>query len=184
MSEDYVLPLTRSEEAGKKAVRLVRAAVRIALIMPGNDERTSKCLFVRHQAKGLELPGGAIEFGETPLQAGLRELSEEAGIQLPSTHPLTLVTMRPVVDHRGGGWLDIIYGTIVRPYQIETRQEAELPVQWLTVEEVVAQVNQQLSSYTASLEALSASQQWNNLFVSQQYPLFMQNKRERNDSQF
>src|SRR5579859_6644004 len=143
MSETYVLPLTRAEEVGKKPVRLVRAAARIALVMQGSDELTSKCLFVRHQTKGLELPGGAIEFGETPLQAGLRELSEEAGIQLSATHPLTLVTMIPVIDHRGGCWLDIIYRTVVRPDEIETQQDAELPVQWLTVEEIVEQVDQQ-----------------------------------------
>lgn len=166
MSEGYILPLTRAEEAGKKPVRLVRAAARIALVMSESDNETSKCLFVRHQTKGLELPGGAIEFGETPLQAGLRELSEEAGIQLSATHALTLVTMIPVVDHRGGCWLDIIYGTAVRSYEIETQQEAELPVQWLTFEEIMAQVNQQLSSYEAGLAALRASEQPSNLFAS------------------
>ena|SRR5437762_5406630 len=160
MSETYLLPLTRAEEAGKKPVRLVRAAARIALVIKGNDGQMSTCLFVRHQTKGLELPGGAIEFGETPLQAALRELSEEAGIQLSATHALTLITMIPVVDHRGGCWLDIIYGTVVRLNEIETRQEAELPVQWLTAKKIVEQVNQQLSSYTASLTALNASEHW------------------------
>ncbi len=159
MSEGYLLPLTRAEEAGKKPVRLVRAAARIALVMLESNERTSTCLFVRHQTKGLELPGGAIESGETPLQAGLRELSEEAGIQLPATHSLTLITMIPIVDHRGGCWLDIIYGTTVRPHQTETQQEAELPVQWLTAEEITTQVDQQLSSYAASLAALNTSEQ-------------------------
>ncbi len=129
MSEGYLLPLTRAEEAGKKPVRLVRAAARIALVMLGSHERTSTCLFVRHQTKGLELPGGAIESGETPLQAGLRELSEEAGIQLSTTHALTLIAMIPVIDHRGGCWLDIIYGAAVKPDQLEARQKAELPVQ-------------------------------------------------------
>jgi 8-oxo-dGTP pyrophosphatase MutT (NUDIX family) len=159
MSETYLLPLTRAEEAGKKPLRLVRAAARIALVTQGNNERTSTCLFVRHQTKGLELPGGAIESGETPLQAGLRELSEEAGIQLSATHPLTLITMIPVVDHRGGCWLDIIYGTVVKSHQIETRQDAELPVQWLTAEEIMTQVDRQLSSYAASLAALNTSKQ-------------------------
>ena len=158
MSEGYLLPLTRAEETGKKPVCLVRAAARIALVLLGSDQRTSLCLFVRHQTKGLELPGGAIESGETPLEAGLRELSEEAGIRLSPTPSLTLVTMIPVIDHRGGCWLDIIYGAAVKPDQLETRHESELPVQWLTAEEIVKQVDQQLSSYTASLAALSTSE--------------------------
>jgi 8-oxo-dGTP pyrophosphatase MutT (NUDIX family) len=127
--------------------------------MQASDEQPRVCLFVRHQTKGLELPGGAIECSETPLEAGLRELSEEAGIQLSPTHSLTLITMTPVVDHRGGCWLDIIYGTAVKPDQIETLQEAELPVQWLTAEEIMIQVDQQLSSHAASLAALNTSEQ-------------------------
>jgi 8-oxo-dGTP pyrophosphatase MutT (NUDIX family) len=159
MNEAYPLPLTRAEEAGKKPVRLVRAAARIALVMLGSDERTRTCLFVRHQTKGLELPGGAIESGETPLQACLRELDEEAGVELSATHALALVTMIPVVDHRGGCWLDIIYGAVVRANEMEVRQDAELPVQWLATEEIVEQVDQNLSSYAASLAALSTSAQ-------------------------
>jgi hypothetical protein len=73
---------------------------------------------------------------------------------------LTLVTMIPVVDHRGGCWLDIIYGAVVRADEVEMRQEAELPGQWLTEEEVMGQVDQQLSSYDASRTALSASKEW------------------------
>ena len=152
MSEEYLLPLTRAEEAGKKPRRLVRVAARIAVIAQWPDRR--KCLFVRHQTKGLELPGGAIEPDEVPLQAVLRELSEEAGIQLPVDCPLTLIAMVPVKDHRRGSWLDIIYGTVVTPSQIPAQQKAELPVSWLTAEEIEGQVDQQLSSYTAALTAL------------------------------
>ena len=158
MSEESPLPLTRAEEAGKKPLRLVRAAARIAVVAQWPDGR--KCLFVRHQTKGFELPGGAIEPGEEALEAGLRELGEEAGIQLPMDHTLTLIAMIPVTDHRGGSWLDIIYGTMLAPLQISEQQEAELSVSWLTDEEIEGQVNQQLSSYTAALMALRDCINW------------------------
>lgn len=152
MSEIHPLPLTRSEEAGNKPVRLVRAAVRIALITRHPDG--DRCLFVRHHIKGLELPGGAIEAGEMPLQAALRELAEEAGIQLPADHLLKLAAFIPVVDHRGGNWLDVFYVTVVTPEQLTVQQEAEFPICWLTAEEIQSKVDPQLGSYQAALLAL------------------------------
>jgi 8-oxo-dGTP pyrophosphatase MutT (NUDIX family) len=160
MSEIYPLPLTRAEEAGKKPLCLVRAAARIAIIAQQGDEYT--CLFVRHQTKGLELPGGAIEAGEKPQQAGLRELGEEAGIEVPVDHPLILIDVIPIIDHRGGNWLDIIYGAVATPLQLIARQEAELPICWLSAKEIKDQVDQQLSSYSAALKALSRLVLWTN----------------------
>jgi len=55
----------------------------------------------------------------------LRELGEEAGIEVPVDHPLILVDMIPIIDHRGGNWLDIIYGAVATPLQLIARQEAE-----------------------------------------------------------
>lgn len=155
MSETYPLPLTHAEAAQKKPLRLVRAAARIAVVTRQNDEYV--CLFVRHQVKGLELPGGAVEAGEKPSQAGLRELGEEAGIQLPATHQLVLIDMIPIIDPRGGNWLDIIYGTVATSSQLGTRQEAELPVCWLNAEEIKNQVNRQRSSYSTALKALDVA---------------------------
>ncbi|HZU67590.1 MAG TPA: NUDIX hydrolase [Ktedonobacteraceae bacterium] len=159
MREEMLLPLTRAEEAGKKPVRLVRAAARIAVIAPWPDKY--KCLFVRHQSKGLELPGGAIDPGETPLEAGLRELGEEAGIQLPQDQNFTLITMTPIRDHRGGSWLDIVYGILIAPSQMTQQQEPELPVRWLTASEIEKEVNRQMSSYAAALAALKDCSRWN-----------------------
>lgn len=158
MSEAYLLPVTRAEEAGKKPVRLVRAAARVAVVMQWPEGY--KCLFVRHQTKGLELPGGAVEPGETPSQTSLRELGEEAGIQLPASHPLVLIDMVPVKDHRGGSWLDIIYGTVVTPSQLLPQQEAELPTQWLTHDEIASQVDQRLASYATALTVLKECVNW------------------------
>lgn len=148
MSEKEVLPLTRAEALGRKPVRLVRAAVRIAVVVHLSDR--IECLFVRHKTKGWELPGGAIEYDETPLQAGTREVSEEAGILLPIQQPASVIAMVPVRDPRGGNWLDIIYGMVVTPQQVEIRQKAELPISWLTAEEIEYQVDKRLSSYAAA----------------------------------
>lgn len=153
MSEVHPLPLTRSEEAGKKPVHLVRAAVRMAIITRHTDGL--RCLFVRHTIKGLELPGGAIDPCETPPQAALRELAEEAGVGLPPNHPLTLVAFIPVIDHRGGNWLDVLYAALVTPEQLIVQQEAEFPSFWLKAEDIRSQVDQELSSYEAALLALN-----------------------------
>ncbi len=158
MSDAYPLPLTRAEAAGEKPPRLVRAAARIAILAQHGKER--KCLFVRHQIKGLELPGGAIDPGEVALQAALRELSEEAGVLLPTNHRILLITMIPITDNRGGNWLDIVYGTVVDPAQLTVQPDAELPVLWLETQEIQHQIDQQISSYKAALAAVEALAAW------------------------
>ena len=46
--------------------------------------RNGKILIVKHQQDGVEwwcLPGGAVETGETPQQAAIRELAEECNVR-------------------------------------------------------------------------------------------------------
>ena len=95
-----------------------------------------------------------METGEVPPQTALRELAEEAGIQLPADQPLQLITMVPIRDHRSGDWLDIIYATVVTSAQQSAQLVAELPILWLKREEIELQVSQQLSSYNGALMAL------------------------------
>lgn len=152
MIDERKIPLTRAEEAGTKQIVLVRAAARIAIVVQWPEGR--KCLFVHHPTKGLELPGGALEEGETPKQAGRRELKEEAGVELSEECSLQLVGMTPIKDHRGCHWLDIVYGAELSPAQVAMQYEAELPVIWLSSDEVKQQVNPERSSYSASLTAL------------------------------
>lgn len=55
--------------------------------------RNGKILLVEHFFRGrnfYNLPGGGIEAGETPEEAALRELEEEAGVKGTILRPLTI----------------------------------------------------------------------------------------------
>src|ERR1700734_2746465 len=69
------------------APALKRAAVAIALVE--DDAATGTALLLTRRAAGLRahggqraLPGGRCDAGETPVQAALRELHEELGLEL------------------------------------------------------------------------------------------------------
>lgn len=64
--------------------------------------RNGKILLVEHFLKGrnfYNLPGGGIEDGETPAEAALRELKEEAGVDGEIVRPLT-IEYKPDLESR------------------------------------------------------------------------------------
>jgi 8-oxo-dGTP pyrophosphatase MutT (NUDIX family) len=67
-----------------------------------------------HQGGTWALPGGALHFGESPLDGALREFAEELGT---TPHPLDVVTSH-VDDH--GGWS---YTTVV----VDVAERFDLP---------------------------------------------------------
>lgn len=54
-----------------------------------------KLLFTRHRSRGVELPGGKLEAGETSLAAAVREVYEETGAVLEAIERIGQYT----VDH-------------------------------------------------------------------------------------
>ncbi|MCI5731975.1 MAG: NUDIX domain-containing protein [Eubacterium sp.] len=64
--------------------------------------RNGKLLLVEHRMKGRDffnLPGGGIEEDETPAEAALRELSEEAGVEGRVIRPLA-IEYKPDLESR------------------------------------------------------------------------------------
>jgi 8-oxo-dGTP pyrophosphatase MutT (NUDIX family) len=64
-------------EVQSRIFRPIRLGVRMILVQDG------KVLMVRHTyMRGWHFPGGAMNRGETPLEAAAREAREEAGVEL------------------------------------------------------------------------------------------------------
>lgn len=49
---------------------------------------------VRHQKRGIDIPGGHLDAGETPIQALTREVLEEASVTLDDVQPAGAVVVR------------------------------------------------------------------------------------------
>ena len=120
------LPLTYSEARGLKGANIVRAGVRLAVIDSYNH-----ILFVNHPKKGWELPGGALDPREHPMQAAFRELEEEAGLLLKK-RPLETAGFLPAEILDGSHWVDIVFAIRVREQEKVFADSAKFPIVWLS----------------------------------------------------
>ena len=124
----YPLPLTQGEVDKNKEISLVRAAVRIAVVTIENNLK--KCLFI----KGIEMPGGAIDPKEFPELSAIRELQEETGY-LINIKNMKYAEAIPVIDARGGNWIDLIYYIFVNISELEKNEHYEFDCQWIDIQQ-------------------------------------------------
>ena len=114
---------------GKKQVRLVVAA--LILRPSASGQEVLICQRKPEQAMALkwEFPGGKIEPGEEPVEALVRELNEELGIDAVIGEPLTRIRQ----NYRNGGAVDIRF-FIVKEFQGELQNRIFNDMRWATMD--------------------------------------------------
>ena len=102
------------------------------------EPRTRQVLVGRRlrapMAGSWAFPGGKCEPGETPLQAALRELTEETGLSVE--HPVVLATGQRVVGDSPGFRLH--HHVLAVPRAEPPAESAELEARWVPLAEVAA----------------------------------------------
>jgi mutator protein MutT len=95
LRERVVMNLVRFERHQSVAEGLAPAAVALVLVA---DDTGEACFVITRRARDLRqhagqwaLPGGRLEPDETPVQAAVRELREEVGLELPEAATLGLL---------------------------------------------------------------------------------------------
>lgn len=104
--------------------------------------RDGKLLMVEHVMRGRDffnLPGGGIESGETPAEAALRELKEEAGVEGKILRPLT-IEYKPDMESRIFTFLveipeDAVPIKGIDP-ELSEEEQTIVAVKWLSLDEI------------------------------------------------
>lgn len=102
-----------------------------------------KLVFTHHRERGIELPGGKVEAGESPLAAAVREVYEEIGASLTE---IKLIGQY-IVDLSDGKMVKSIYkATIDQLHEIPFISDTNGPI-WFEQLPIQVKDNPQFSVY-------------------------------------
>ncbi|HKB90849.1 MAG TPA: NUDIX hydrolase [Opitutaceae bacterium] len=100
----------------------------------------------------LEIPGGVIDLGEDPVEAGLRELREEAGFSGENARIIGRVHPNPAIQNNTCHL--VLVENAKRTHELEWDTDEELEVLIAPVDEVYAMVQQGQITHAMVLDAL------------------------------
>lgn len=106
----YLLP----KSVRRRLVRIATPTYTVgAVVLLYNLDRTKLLMLRQPPGFGWGLPAGLLERGERPIQAAVRELGEESGIQLTTSDVEPAVPS--AVVHTNGRWVDTVFVGRVDP---------------------------------------------------------------------
>lgn len=102
----------------------------------------------------IDLPGGTVEEGETPLEAMIREVQEEAGVAIDQAKAKHVITSADYSDH----------GAEYSLFSVQLAERPEVTISWehahyawLSRDEFLAEAKQSMDRYmNMAHDALSA----------------------------
>lgn len=86
------------------------------------DKTGEKFLVVREDKGGWDLPGGGIDWGETPEQCITREITEEMGLEVTEISPASSYVL--IGQHKNGNWImGLVFQTKVKDFNFTPTPE-------------------------------------------------------------
>lgn len=126
----YLMP----KSVRRRLVRLATPTYTVgAVMLLYNLDQTRLLMLRQPPGHGWGLPAGLLERGERPVQAAVRELSEETGIELAASD-VEQATPSAVV-HTYGRWVDTVFTGRVDPNEVTLAVDGAevLDAQWWPV---------------------------------------------------
>ncbi len=148
---------------------LPKKVLAAGVIFTDNQERVL-ILQTTYKDSGWEVPGGIVEADETPLEAALREVREEIGVELePSQIQLATIDARRPTPERPSSIQFHFWGGVIKPESITVDKKEISGFQFVPISELDQYLVERLARRTK--ETVVAAQAGRIVYLEDGYPV-------------